>query len=333
MNKLLAILLIACFSYSSCNFDISEEPEGEESLTIEKEDTSIKQTFMRILEIENCDSVEFIDGVDIRSKYTHDYSYFKYKANKGYIFSIIKNLPLGQNEIEKNYMSHSNVNPISWGEMKSDFWQMENVKNKECYECVRPPVTHRIVIDTYNDIIHHMVKPLMKGEYAYNFNPQIERLENMLDDSLAQMNHREFYRDTDWARDWYVYPIKFPYKIVQFESNYATFVCKDENYGCNFSFVKLGCHGGYISKFNFDKNYILLELADCFTTIDSNVMKYEKIKPALDKYVIVNMNTCEKTFFKTYEKMCKKAYKLNYQGDSKLITVDEYEELFYTKNE
>jgi len=179
-------------------------------------------------------------------------------------------------------------------------------------------------IDKSNELKESVVEGLAEvmtddREYLVDssrHNSQIELLKSYEPGTLSNKIPTSFYSYFGF-RDWYRYPLIYPYSIncidvadfgqIYDERNAVDITYDDK--GVN----QLQVYG--ITKFAFDKNYLIAKLSSQFDTEERG-------------YVIFKFSSQEYEQFNNYSELMKKANEYGYEG-SDLITIKEYDKLFF----
>ena len=180
------------------------------------------------------------------------------------------------------------------------FFNVTNIKNKKCKMCLIGNYTHTLIYNENSDTTYYFIRPINEYETFFTFNKKVRELEKLTPDSLIDEAPFSFYGDHGF-RDEFKIPLRYP------ESLYALDGLGNSYYETkNHKFDK-------IERFNFNKNYILL---NCLLDKDT-----------IPSYIVYKFggNTIYK--FKNHKEMIAAAAQLGIPNKyTELKTVSEYED-------
>jgi len=156
-----------------------------------------------------------------------------------------------------------------------------------------------------------------------NPNPQIELLKSYVSGEALSKANPDYYAFFGF-RDWWRFPLVYPYSIHTID---------EVNYGClydernitdyddinNQVIIDMGiCE---ITHLTLDKDYLLLQVEE-----GDRFGASQAVGP---EFIIFNFNTAEKTTFNSKDELLAEAKKLGFGGKLELMTLREYDNLFW----
>lgn len=102
-------------------------------------------------------------GVSFKERFY--YGYFKYEVGQSDLFSYMKTLiagiasrPYDDSVLPIEYSVIENDINMHCYEDKMSFWDIKNIEHKDCYECWKFPVLHKIIIDKKSNTVFHRME-------------------------------------------------------------------------------------------------------------------------------------------------------------------------------
>ncbi|MBN2002221.1 MAG: hypothetical protein JXA21_02590 [Anaerolineae bacterium] len=156
-----------------------------------------------------------------------------------------------------------------------------------------------------------------------NPNPQIELLKSYVPEETLPTINPKYYTYFGF-RDWWRFPLVYPYSIHSIDVvDYGRLY--DESKVIDYSDInhqELTAVGvNDITHLALDRRYLL-------------VRTETEVQETLDvKYVLFEFSTAQKTVFDSEEALFEAARALNFEGELKLITLNDYNVLFWQTND
>lgn len=154
-----------------------------------------------------------------------------------------------------------------------------------------------------------------------NIHPQTQKLIDYVPDSVQDTVNTQFFTYFGF-RNWFRFPLTYPYAIYCIDTRDYGKLADDSrvidfNTGTD-DVEYLNIQN--ITKFNYDKNYLLAKLSG-HTRRDTDI--------SADTYLLFNFNTREEQRFETLQQLMENAQESGFSGDTALMTIKEYDVMFY----
>jgi hypothetical protein len=130
---------------------------------IEFESTSPEIVFSNLTQKPLPNTIINLQGVSFKEGFY--YGYFKYEMQRVELFSFIKSLPAGQasrsyddSVLPTEYTNIEEDMNIHSYEQKMSFWDIKSIESKDCYECWKFPVLHKLIYDNNSNSVFHKME-------------------------------------------------------------------------------------------------------------------------------------------------------------------------------
>lgn len=267
------------------------------------------------------DEVRNLQGFEIETAAGDRFGFFKYEADDDFVKSLASKVAI-RDEYQGKY-SDTKIKSSTWTFIQNDmnaggdttlnqysYWNPAGGEDKDCYEFLRYPNVHRLLVDKNSDLIYHTVRPLWKDEYLLWANEHIKHLHSMLPDSVANTVPFSFYSGGEFVRDVYYMPLVYPYALHGVESmDECKLIRKDDESGCAFEV------GATIEELSFDKRYLLLK-------------KHDSPGLADNRYFMLDLESCNMKAFRDERELWDAVKATDFSGSLELMTLKEYRNRF-----
>jgi hypothetical protein len=169
--KRFAILSILLINLSCCCCSSEGIIKGIFDFSTTQQEVSADDFFTRMMResTEKPNEIENFQGIEVDTMSYKTY-YLRYKADKEFILDLVASMPsspssqLDSNTVceeawdfESEVFYSSEYNKV--GDI--DFWNPNQIQEKEYYSCLKVPFSHTMLFDKESKLVYHVVEELV----------------------------------------------------------------------------------------------------------------------------------------------------------------------------